>query len=433
MHRRDFLKIAAACGLGVVAPPALALPTKDSFFRSSSLYDGTFFIMVNASGGWDPTSLCDPKGTLDSELDDNGAPSATANPMNRSYLARDIGVAGNLRYAPVGNNQAFFVKYASELVVFNGVDTSTNGHDSGSRHVWSGKLAEGYPTFGALIAAARSRTSPMAFLSNGGYDFTAGLVAPTRSANTGPLQRLAFPNRSDPNNANSGFHSADAEERIRAAQRARLNRERQEQSLPADEQAYGLLFAARAGETEVRNLTAHLPSQLDNSGNPLRRQAQLAIAAYKGGLSVAANLSVGGFDTHSQHDQQHIPALQRITEGVDFIMEEATRQGVRDKVVVMVGSDFGRTPGYNDGQGKDHWPVTSVMMLGAGIRGGRVVGASDARHGALTINPSTLEVDPSGIKLRPEHIHKALRKLAGLDGDAIERQFPLATDDLALL
>jgi uncharacterized protein (DUF1501 family) len=433
MQRRDFLQLAAACGLGVVAPAARAIPTKDSIFRPSSLYDGPFFVLVNASGGWDPTSLCDPKGALDEELGDDGNPRPDTNPMNRSYRARDIARAGNLAYAPVGGNRAFFEKYAAELLVLNGVDTSTNGHDSGSRHVWSGKLAEGYPSFGALVAAARSKTSPMAFLSNGGYDFTAGLVAPTRSASTGPLQRLAFPNLENPANAASGFHSADAEERIRAAQRARLNRERQKESLPTVQQAYGLLFAARSGESEVRNLTTHLPTQLDGSNNPLRRQAQLALAAYKGGLCVAANLSTGGFDTHGNHDGQHIPALQRITEGVDFLMEEAARQGVRDKVIVMVGSDFGRTPGYNDGNGKDHWPITSVLLMGAGIRGNRVVGASDGRHNALTINPSTLELDPAGIKLRPEHIHKALRRLAGLEQDALQQQFPLATDDLALL
>ena len=429
MHRRDFIKIAAACGLGVVAPAARAVPTKDSIFRASALYDGPFFVLVNASGGWDPTSLCDPKGTLDSEEGEENS-----NPMNRSYLARDIASAGAIRYAPVGGNAAFFDKYASQLLVLNGIDTSTNGHDSGSRHVWSGKLAEGYPSFGALVAGVKSRESPMSFLSNGGFDFTAGLVAPTRSASTGPLARLAFPNRSDPNQQTSTFHSNETEERVRAAQRARLNRLRLKESLPNYEQSYGLLFSARSGEAEVRNLTTHLPATLDNSNNPLRRQAQVAVAAYKAGLTVSANLSVGGFDTHGNHDATQIPSLTRLIEGVDFLMTEAQRQGIADKLVVVVASDFGRTPGYNDGAGKDHWSITSMMVLGAGVRGNRVIGASDPRHRALKIDPSTLAQSDAGITLRPEHVHAALRRLAGIEGDPlVSRNFPLPTEELDLL
>jgi hypothetical protein len=424
MQRRDFIKLAAACGLGVSAE-ALAAPRKDAIFRESALYDGPFYVLVNASGGWDPTSLCDPKGRLSAD---------EANPMNKSYLAADIATVGNLRYAPVGGSQAFFEKYGSELVVINGIDTSTNGHDSGSRHTWSGRLSEGYPSFGALVASVNSRSSPMAYLSNGGFDFTAGLVAPTRSASTGPLARLAFPNRADPNNPTSTFHSVATEDRIREAQRARLRRLREKETLPAYGASYGLLFAARTGEAEVQNLTAHLPTSLDQSNNPLRRQAQVALAAYKAGLTVSVNLNVGGFDTHSNHDQNQIPSLQRLLEGIDFFMVEAERQGVRDRVVLVVGSDFGRTPGYNDGNGKDHWPITSMMAMGAGIRGNRVVGGTDDRHRALKVNPTTLVPDEGGIVLRPEHVHRALRRLAGIDqDDVILKQFPLATEELAIL
>lgn len=429
MQRRDFIKIAAACGLGVVGP-ANAAPRKDAIFRDSALYDGNFYVLVNASGGWDPTSLCDPKGTLDSEEGDT-----TANPMNKSYLQRDIASAGNIRYAPVGGNEAFFTKYGSELLIINGIDTSTNGHDSGSRHIWSGRLAEGYPSFGALVAGAKSKTSPMAYLSNGGFDFTAGLVAPTRSGSTGPLARLAFPNRADPNNAGSGFHSNDTEESIRNAQRARLNRLRSKETLPAYTSSFGLLFAARTGESEVQNLTTHLPANLDNSNNPLRRQAQVALAAYKAGLTVACNLNIGGFDTHSNHDQGQISSLQRLLEGIDFFMVEAERQGVRDRVVVVVGSDFGRTPGYNEGNGKDHWSITSMMLMGAGIRGNRVVGGTDHRHRAMGIDTSSLAtVESGGLIVRPEHVHDALRRHAGIEADPIvTRQFGFNTDVLDLL
>ncbi len=51
--------------------------------------------------------------------------------------------------------------------------------------------------------------------------------------------------------------------------------------------------------------------------------------------------------------------------------------GIADKLVLLVTSDFGRTPKYNTGDGKDHWNVTSVLVSGPQIRGGRVVGKTD--------------------------------------------------------
>jgi hypothetical protein len=75
-----------------------------------------------------------------------------------------------------------------------------------------------------------------------------------------------------------------------------------------------------------------------------------------------------------------------------------------------------------------------MMAMGAGIRGNRVVGGTDERHRALKVNPTTLLPDASGIVLRPEHVHHALRRLAGIDqDDVITKHFPLATDELAVL
>lgn len=426
MDRRDFLKFAGIAGLSVASPFGFQQKAK----AQATSYDGTFFVMLNASGGYDPTSLCDPKGMLSEEEE---------NPMNRSYMAADIQSAGNIPFAPVGtttdiemSNADFFNKHYQNLLVINGVDTATNGHDSGSRHVWSGRLAEGYPAFGALVAASKARAAPMAFLSNGGYDLTQGLVAPTRSGNTGALQRIAYPHRMDTNNPDSLFHTEATVERIRVAQEERLAAAMATRQLPKVRRAMDTLYTARIGENEVRRLTDFLPESLDNSQNRVRRQAQIAIASYKAGLSVACNLNTGGFDTHGNHDAAHIPRLGRLLAGADFVMEEAERQGVADKVVVVIGSDFGRTPGYNDTNGKDHWSITSYMVMGAGVDGNRVVGGSTERHHPLTVNPETLSLDEAGVRITPTHIHKELRRLADITDDELANKFPLTAEDMRL-
>jgi uncharacterized protein (DUF1501 family) len=218
-------------------------------------------------------------------------------------------------------------------------------------------------------------------------------------------------------------------DRIGDAQTARLDRLRGSQNLPRFRRSMDMLYTARLGRKDIGRLTEFLPDPLDNSGNALRRQAQVSIAAYKAGLAVAANLSTGGFDTHGNHDQNHVPRMQTLLEGVQFALEEAERQGVRDKVVIMVGSDFGRTPSYNDGNGKDHWPITSVMLAGAGIRGGRVIGGTTDRFTPLRVRPDTLEAvpdsDTTGVRITPAHIHRELRDMAGISGGEIDRAFPL--------
>jgi hypothetical protein len=393
-------------------------------------YDGPLWIMVHASGGWDPTSLCDPKGRLhEDELD----------PMNQ-YFKDDIGQAGPFSYAPVEGFQYFFETYADRLLVLNGVDTETNSHEGGTRYTWSGQLGEGHPSLAAAIAAVEAPNEGLSFISNGGYDATAGLVAPTRvGSNTGLLTQLAYPEVANPSLGDqlmapgNRFHTVATTERIVAARQARLERHMAAQRLPRQAQAMGTLYGIRAGESELSALAEYLPETLDNSNNPLKRQAQLAIASYRAGLTVSANLAFGSFDTHSNHDATHLPRLATVLEGVDFVMKEAEAQGIADKLVVVIGSDFGRTPGYNDGNGKDHWSITSMMMMGKGIQGGRLIGSTDDGHVPRPLDPVSLLPAEEGIRITPAHVHRSLRDLAGLAGTDVDQAFPVSVDALNLL
>lgn len=415
LDRREFLRLCGAAGLTLMAAPGAAMAQSGR---------ETFWIFVHAGGGWDPTSLCDPKGRRTEEDE---------SPVN-NYFTDDIGEAGNIRYAPVAWNKEFFDKHHRRVLVLNGVDTQTNSHDAGTRHTWSGKLGEGYPALAALIAGVTSRDKPMAFLSNGGYDLTGGLVAPTRTGNIDAINRIAHPNAIDGNNPDAAqFHTTDTIDRIQAALARRREHLEDRLRLPKVHHAISQLYTARVGQNEVRRLSEYLPREF--AGEPLKRQAQVALAAFKAGIGKTANLSIGGFDTHGNHDASHYPRLAELMQGVDFIWDEADRQGVADQLVVVVGSDFGRTPGYNDGNGKDHWSITSVLLMGKGIPGNKVIGTTDERHRPITLDPATLRPKEGGIRIEPIHIHLALRKLAGVDtADETRTLFPLVgAEELPLL
>lgn len=417
MYRRQFLKYLGASGLGLTMPMGLA--------QAQDMSPNRFWILVNAGGGWDPTYFLDPKGDRP-RLDGRG-------PVN-NYSTAAITTAGNIPFPssyptninPPDANSAghfanFFPKHAERLLVINGIDTQTNNHDAGSRFIWSGKIEEGYPSFGALAAAASAPGEPLSFISNGGYDNTASLVAPARIGGGEVFQQLAFPNASRPGadaeNRREFFHESIYQE-IENARNARLQRLVASNSLPLRQQQFSEMMQSRTGDNNLNRLVNLLPDRISNG---LAGQAEVATAAFASGVAVSANLNMGGFDTHGNHDQNHANRLDQLLTGVDHLWEQIESYNLQDRVTVLVGSDFGRTPFYNDGNGKDHWNVTSMMAMGAGVRGNRVIGGTDDHVEALKINPQSLAIDPNGITLSPQHIHVALRQMAGVNSDLIGR------------
>ncbi len=91
---------------------------------------------------------------------------------------------------------------------------------------------------------------------------------------------------------------------------------------------------------------------------------------------------------------------------------------------------MGRTPNYNAGNGKDHWSIGSALFLGRGIKGNRVIGATDDKQFAVPLDPHTLKpTKDKGIRVRPEHIHESLRGLAGIADHPLSKKFPLGLAD----
>lgn len=449
MDRRRFLKVAGLAGLSVMAPLGLREGS-----ASQAKYPGPYWIMVNAGGGWDPTITFDPKGGKDMDRTS----------VNQSYAPGEITSSGNIPHAPTAlmaggvlaaSCGSFLDAHHDRIMVMNGIDTTTNNHDAGSRTIWSGQLSEGYPSFAALVAALalEKMDLPMAYLSNGGYDSTGGLLPLTRVSGTDAIQRLAYTNIRDPNDAKSElYHSNATASRIQAAQSARLQSMQGRQSLISARNAMGSLFLARSSNGGLSALGEALKGKAlvkigdvpklnlipdDNKGDlgdaeRLMQQAQIALYAFKTGVAVSANLDIGGFDTHSNNDNQQTSQQMQILVALDYLYSQLEVMGLADKTYVLVGSDFGRTPYYNDADGKDHWNITSMLLSGPKIPGNVVIGGTDAEFKPKTVNTKTLATDGTGVRIEPRHIHAGLRKIAGLTGTDLDTQFPLIGEPLPL-
>ena len=120
---------------------------------------------------------------------------------------------------------------------------------------------------------------------------------------------------------------------------------------------------------------------------------------------------------------------------VDNIIDDAVARGFGNDLIIVMGSDFGRTNKYNSDNGKDHWSHTSMMFWGAPghFSGNRVVGATDNLQRSQRVNANTLALDNNGIEITPEYIHQAIRSLAGIDqSPSVSGNFPFAQQVLPI-
>ena len=412
--RRDFLKSCALAGLGLTAPSTI-LSASDKQ-QELPPYEGPYYLVFNASGGWDTSYLMDPKGT---------------DRINRLYTSEQILSHGNHRFAPTSDhkqdglsNEDFYAEFGSEMLVLNGLDYSVNNHSPCSRYMATGKLDSlAYPTFAALVAACQGASCPLSFLTFGNYSATGNLVAKARVPYLPSLKRIANADSIE-GNPKSPYHDQFALDRIeQMLQQQHAERATQIQ-LPRRQRAESMLYAAQVNSKALKRITPHIPKQIPKAR--LAQQAEIALASFKAGVCVSANLSIGQFDSHANNDAEQMRLIPEFLEGIAYALHRAEELNIREKVVVIAQSEMGRTPDYNQGNGKDHWSIGSIMFLGPGIQGNRVIGATNEEQFALPLNPKTLQTGVGdGIRVRPEHIHQALRQLAGISDHEYSQQFPL--------
>ncbi|MSQ94591.1 MAG: DUF1501 domain-containing protein [Gemmataceae bacterium] len=112
------------------------------------------------------------------------------------------------------------------------------------------------------------------------------------------------------------------------------------------------------------------------------------------------------WDTHDNNFERlkrvNLPYLDQT---FDALMGDLDQRGLLDETLVVMMSDFGRTPRINATAGRDHWTSCySVLLAGAGIRGGTVCGASDANAAYVRDRP-----------IRPADICATIYHCLGID------------------
>ncbi len=416
--RRDFLKLCGLAGLGLAMP--FRFPSSSRAESKDNGYAGPFYVVLNASGGWDTTYLMDPKGIEG---------------INRLYQEGDILTRGNHKFAPTEkhktggmSNEEFYAEFGEQLLVLNGLDYSVNNHSPGARYMATGKLDSlAYPTFAALVAACQGPTCPLSFLTFGNYSATGNLVAMSRVPYLPSLKKLANADSVE-GNERSPYHDRFALDRIERALLTEHQSTAAAPRLPRVERAENMLYSAQVNSKALERVTPYIPSSIPKER--LSQQVEIALASFKAGVGVSANLTIGQFDSHANNDRDQMQLIPEFLAGIAYLIRRAEELKIREQLVIIVQSEMGRTPTYNNGNGKDHWSIGSIMFLGRGITGNRVLGATDEKQFQIAVDPKTLMCDKEkGVRVRPEHIHTALREFAGIADHPYSKKFPLGVTE----
>jgi hypothetical protein len=118
-------------------------------------------------------------------------------------------------------------------------------------------------------------------------------------------------------------------------------------------------------------------------------------------------LTYGGWDMHNGITAGMKGQMPSLDQALATLLVDLDERGLLERTLVMVSSEFGRTPKINQNAGRDHWPkVFSVLLAGGGVNGGMIYGMSNA-------TASEPEVDPVG----PEDLATTVYNQLGIVAD----------------
>lgn len=118
----------------------------------------------------------------------------------------------------------------------------------------------------------------------------------------------------------------------------------------------------------------------------------------------------GAWDAHGGLKANHSSLALAVDQPIGGLLEDLARRGLLDETIVLFASEFGRTPGTQGADGRDHHPFAfSVWMAGGGIKGGTVHGATD-ELGFHAVEDRHYVTD----------IHATILKQLGLDSRKLE-------------
>ena len=194
---------------------------------------------------------------------------------------------------------------------------------------------------------------------------------------------------------------------------------------PAVTAAFGFAAAdgLRYGAPDQNGQPASTPF-----GNALLVAKQI-LAADQG--TRAIQIQYGSWDMHQDiyglqnANGQNMFTMGPVLDGaLSSFLADMKASGLLDKTLIVMSGEFGRTPGISAAGGRDHFLLQSAVFAGAGIKGGKVLGATNA-DGSVTTDFGWNGSGSAGPRyVRPEDIEATIYSALGIDWTTIRRDDP---------
>ena len=102
----------------------------------------------------------------------------------------------------------------------------------------------------------------------------------------------------------------------------------------------------------------------------------------------AVEVTLGGWDTHNNNFLSAPEKAEILDQGISALLTDLERRGMLEQTLVVLATEFGRTPKINQNEGRDHYPKAfSCLMAGGGVKGGYVHGKTSAGGEVVEENP----------------------------------------------
>jgi hypothetical protein len=378
---------------------------------------------VFAAGGWDTTYAIEPK---DPEHSD--PPPGALRRFGDLDVFVDPGRPGVT---------TLFEKHAAHIAIVRGIATDGINHAECQRRILTGTREETRPDLGAMVGHLVGRELPVPYLILGDVAYTGPYaVSSARVGATNQIVELlgAPPVRPGVELGGGPLVGPDVvaaeDAALRAYADASTQRARSERGASGYNRRRVDDFAEsiRRGD-RLRGLGNRFGKRGELLG--LESQIPLALDALEQSLSQAVMLNTMlPWDTHGDNHLQagyHDVTYANVTRIIDELERRpglAAGTKMIDDTCVLVFSEMSR--GLRHGgpvghEGKGHWGITAAMVIGAGVRGGKVFGASTPDMLGMKLELSTGAPLATGIQPMYSHFAAGMLRLCGADP---ELQFP---------
>jgi hypothetical protein len=279
---------------------------------------------------------------------------------------------------------------ADKLTVIRSMTHGEAAHERGTHNMFTGyrpSPALQYPSFGSVISheyGPRNNLPPYVCVP----------TQPNVYAGTGYLSSAFSPFSLGADPAAKGFRVQDLDlpggiDDSRFATRRNVleavndhfrKKEKSDNIAAMDtfyQRAYSLISSKKA--REAFNIEAEPAKVRDEYGrNDAGQRMLMARRLVAAGVRMVT-LQYGGWDMHTQIAAGMRGSMPAFDQGFAALIADLDRSGLLARTLVMVSSEFGRSPKVNKDAGRDHWPkVFSVVLAGGGVKKGFVFGSSNA-------------------------------------------------------